>query len=130
LSQPSAAGSGHRKLAFLLLSLGVLGAAATAQQEIAPAPVDTVVVNGIIVRDANGEATTGYLVAKFVAKPTRQERLAALRKGMSQDLFKIAPSEIGKTELLLTMVGGKIVYQSPRWVAAASRSASATEGKH
>ena len=113
MSQPSAAGSGHRKLAFLLLSLGVLGAAATAQQEIAPAPVDTVVVNGIIVRDANGEATTGYLVAKFVAKPTRQERLAALRKGMSQDLFKI---------------GGKIVYQSPRWVAAASTPA--TEGKH
>ncbi len=66
LSQPSAAGSGHRKLAFLLLSLGVLGAA----------------------------------------------------------------DEIGKTELLLTMVGGKIVYQSPRWVGAASTSAAATEGKH
>ena len=64
MSQPSAAGSGHRKLAFLLLSLGVLGAA----------------------------------------------------------------DEIGKTELLLTMVGGKIVYQSPRWVAAASTPA--TEGKH
>ena len=125
MSQLSAAVSALRKLGLLLLSLGVLAAAATAQQE-----VDTVVVNGIIVRDANGEATTGYLVAKFVAKPTRQERLAALRKGMSQDLFKIAPSEIGKTELLLTMVGGKIVYQSPRWVAAASRSASATEGKH
>ena len=31
-------------------------------------------------------------------------------------------------EGLLTMVGGKIVYQSPRWVAAASTPA--TEGKH
>jgi len=49
---------------------------------------------------------------------------------LSQDLFKIAPSEIAKTEVLLTMVGGKIVYQSPRWVGAASTSAAATEGKH
>ena len=31
---------------------------------------------------------------------------------LSQDLFKIKPSEIGKTEVL-TMVGGKVVYQSP-----------------
>src|SRR6266852_4503765 len=49
---------------------------------------------------------------------------------LSQDLFKIAPSEIAKTEVLLTMVGGKIVYQSPRWVGAAITSAAATEGKH
>lgn len=34
---------------------------------------------------------------------------------LSQDLFKIEPSEIGKTEVLLTMVGGKVVYQSPNW---------------
>jgi hypothetical protein len=32
---------------------------------------------------------------------------------LSQDLFKIEPSDIIKTEVLLTMVGGKIVYQSP-----------------
>jgi len=32
---------------------------------------------------------------------------------VSQDLFKIQPAEIGKTEVLLTMVGGKVVYQSP-----------------
>ena len=32
---------------------------------------------------------------------------------LSQDLFKIEPSEISQTELVLTMVGGKIVYQSP-----------------
>jgi hypothetical protein len=34
---------------------------------------------------------------------------------LDQDLFKIAPSEIGKTGVLFTMVGGKIVYQSPDW---------------
>ena len=34
---------------------------------------------------------------------------------LSQDLFKIPPTEIVKTEVLLTLVGGKVVYQSPRW---------------
>jgi len=34
---------------------------------------------------------------------------------LDHDLFKIEPSEIGKTKVLLTMVGGKIVYESPRW---------------
>src|SRR5882672_1236014 len=32
---------------------------------------------------------------------------------LDQDLFKIAPSEIHKTKVLLTMVGGKVVFQSP-----------------
>ena len=36
---------------------------------------------------------------------------------ISQDVFKIEPTEIGKTEVLLTMVGGKVVYQSPKWEA-------------
>lgn len=36
---------------------------------------------------------------------------------LNQDLFKIPPSEIGKTEVLLTMVGAKIVYESPQWKA-------------
>ncbi len=34
---------------------------------------------------------------------------------LSQDLFKIEPNQIAKTEVLLTMVGGKVVYQSPTW---------------
>jgi predicted amidohydrolase YtcJ len=34
---------------------------------------------------------------------------------LDRDLFKIEPSEIDKTEVLITMVGGKIVYQSPNW---------------
>jgi predicted amidohydrolase YtcJ len=34
---------------------------------------------------------------------------------LSQDLFKIEPNQIANTEVLLTMVGGKVVYQSPSW---------------
>jgi predicted amidohydrolase YtcJ len=34
---------------------------------------------------------------------------------LDRDLFKIEPSEIGKTEVLLTVVGGKVVYESPAW---------------
>jgi predicted amidohydrolase YtcJ len=34
---------------------------------------------------------------------------------LDRDLFKIEPSEIGKTEVMLTMVGGKVVYESPQW---------------
>jgi predicted amidohydrolase YtcJ len=45
---------------------------------------------------------------------------------LSQDLFKIEPSEIAKTEVLLTMVGGKVVYQSPAWPRSPT---SATEAK-
>jgi predicted amidohydrolase YtcJ len=34
---------------------------------------------------------------------------------LDRDLFKIEPSEIAKTEVLLTVVGGKVVYESPNW---------------
>jgi predicted amidohydrolase YtcJ len=34
---------------------------------------------------------------------------------LSQDLFKIEPSDIVKTEVLTTIVGGKVVYESPNW---------------
>jgi predicted amidohydrolase YtcJ len=36
---------------------------------------------------------------------------------IDQDLFKIPASQIDKTEVLLTMVAGKVVYQSPKWKA-------------
>ena len=42
---------------------------------------------------------------------------------ISQDLFKIEPSDIAKTEVLLTMVGGKVVYQSPNWPATSAAEA-------
>lgn len=31
---------------------------------------------------------------------------------ISQDVFKVDPSKIGETKVLLTMVGGRVVYQS------------------
>ena len=39
---------------------------------------------------------------------------------LDRDLFKIEPSEIGKTEVLLTVVGGKVVYESPNWTHSAA----------
>jgi predicted amidohydrolase YtcJ len=41
---------------------------------------------------------------------------------LSQDLFQIEPTDIGKTEVLLTMVGGKVVYQTAAAAAAAPAS--------
>jgi predicted amidohydrolase YtcJ len=38
---------------------------------------------------------------------------------LSQDLFKIKPSQASSTEVLLTMVGGKVVYRAPGWTPAA-----------
>ena len=34
---------------------------------------------------------------------------------LSQDLFKIKPSQVSNTEVLLTVVGGKAVYHAPGW---------------
>ncbi|HVO81090.1 MAG TPA: amidohydrolase [Terriglobales bacterium] len=44
---------------------------------------------------------------------------------LSQDLFKIEPTDIAKTEVMLTMVGGRVVYQAPGWPA----TTTATEAK-
>jgi predicted amidohydrolase YtcJ len=35
-----------------------------------------------------------------------------------EKLFKIEPTEIAKTRVLMTMVGGKVVYQAPEWTPA------------
>jgi predicted amidohydrolase YtcJ len=39
---------------------------------------------------------------------------------ISQDLFKVEPNQIGKTKVLMTMAGGKIVYRDPSWEGAQS----------
>jgi predicted amidohydrolase YtcJ len=39
---------------------------------------------------------------------------------LSQDLFKIEPTEVANTEVLLTMVGGKVVYRAAAWPASAA----------
>jgi predicted amidohydrolase YtcJ len=46
---------------------------------------------------------------------------------LGNDLFRIAPTQIEKTDVLLTMVGGRVVYQSPNWNAV--KGASGVEAK-
>ena len=60
------------------------------------------------------------LGAAFAGRREQQE--GSLQAGkladlivVNQDLFKIPTSQIGKTEVLLTMVGGKVVYESAQW---------------
>jgi predicted amidohydrolase YtcJ len=60
------------------------------------------------------------LGAAFAAR--REKTAGSLEPGkvadlivLSQDLFMIEPTEIAKTEVLLTMVGGKLVYELPNW---------------
>ena len=65
------------------------------------------------------QAIEGYtLGAAFSGHREKSE--GSLEKGkladlimLDQDLFKIAPGDIHKTNVLLTMVGGRIVYQTP-----------------
>ena len=68
-----------------------------------------------------GEAIQGYTMdGAFAARREKTEGSIEVGKLadmiiISQDLFKIPPSQIGKTKALMTMVGGKIVYQDPSW---------------
>jgi predicted amidohydrolase YtcJ len=67
------------------------------------------------------EAIQGYTMGcAFAAR--REKTEGSIEAGkladvivLSQDLFKIAPNQIGKTKALITTVGGKIVYQDPSW---------------
>ena len=69
------------------------------------------------------DAIRGYtLGAAFAGRREKSE--GSLEPGkladliiLSQDLFQIAATKIGDTQVLLTMVGGKVVYQSPQWQA-------------
>ena len=67
------------------------------------------------------DAIKGYTLGAAFAG-NREKTEGSLEPGkladlivLSQDLFKIEPTDIGKTEVLLTMVGGKVVYHAPRW---------------
>jgi predicted amidohydrolase YtcJ len=74
------------------------------------------------------EAIRGYTLGAAIAGQ-REKTEGSLEPGkvadlivVSQDLFQIEPSDIVKTEELTTMVGGKIVYESPAWIAARTAS--------
>ena len=73
------------------------------------------------------DAIRGYTLGAAIAGH-REQAEGSLEPGkladliiVSQDLFKIEPSEIGKTQVLLTMVGGRVVYESPAWNIASDR---------
>ncbi len=60
------------------------------------------------------------LGAAFAAR--REQTTGSLEPGkfadlivLAQDLFMIEPAVSGKTEVLLTMVGGNVVYESAQW---------------
>jgi predicted amidohydrolase YtcJ len=67
------------------------------------------------------EAIKGYTMGgAYAAK--REKTEGSIEEGkladviiISQDLFKISPNQISETKVLMTMVGGKIVYQDPSW---------------
>jgi hypothetical protein len=79
------------------------------------------------------DAIRGYTLNAAIAGH-REKTEGSLEPGkladliiVSQDLFRIEPTEIGKTEVLLTMVGGKVVYQSSTWDS--EKDSDATEEK-
>ena len=67
------------------------------------------------------QAIEGYTMGGAIAAK-REKTEGSIEVGkladviiISQDLFKIAPNQIGKTKVMMTMVGGKVVYQDPSW---------------
>jgi predicted amidohydrolase YtcJ len=72
------------------------------------------------------QAIQGYTMGGAIAA-RREKTEGSIEVGkladvivLSQDLFKMAPNQIGKTKVLMTMVGGKVVYRDPSWEGPAS----------
>lgn len=70
------------------------------------------------------DAIKGYTLGAAIAG-RREKTEGSIESGkvadlimLSQDLFKIDPHEIAKTEVLLTMVGGKVVYKDASFASA------------
>jgi hypothetical protein len=70
------------------------------------------------------DAIKAYTLGAAVAG-RREETEGSLEPGkladliiLNDDLFKIKAADISKEEVLATMVGGKVVYESPKWKAA------------
>ena len=72
------------------------------------------------------QAIQGYTLGGAIAA-RREKSEGSIEEGkladviiISQDLFKIEPHQIGNTKVLMTMVGGKIVYRDASWERAQS----------
>ena len=73
------------------------------------------------------DAIRGYTMGAALAGH-REQREGSLEKGkladlivIDRNLFEIEPTAIGKTEVLLTLVGGRVVYESPAWKSGSSQ---------
>jgi predicted amidohydrolase YtcJ len=67
------------------------------------------------------QAIQGYTMGGAIAAK-REKTEGAIEVGkladviiISQDLFKVAPNQIGKTKVMMTLVGGEVVYQDASW---------------
>jgi hypothetical protein len=67
------------------------------------------------------DAIRGYTLGAAIAG-RREKTEGSIEPGkladlivLSQDLFRIPASKIADTQVLLTMVGGKVVYRLPQW---------------
>jgi predicted amidohydrolase YtcJ len=67
------------------------------------------------------EAIQGYTMGGAMAAK-REKTEGSIEVGkladviiISQDLFKIAPNQIGNTKVLMTLVGGKTIYRDSSW---------------
>jgi len=67
------------------------------------------------------QAIRGYTMGGAIAAG-REKTEGSIEAGkladliiLSQDLFKVDPDQIGNTKVLMTMVGGKVVYRDPSW---------------
>ena len=64
------------------------------------------------------DAIKGYTInAAFAGHREKDEGSLEMGKladfiVISQDIFKVAPSKIGETHVLLTVVGGRVAYKS------------------
>ncbi len=77
------------------------------------------------------QAINGYTLGAAYAG-RREKTEGSLEAGkvadlivVSQDLFHTDPHRVGKTEVLITVVGGKVVYESPDW----SKQSTAKSGR-
>jgi predicted amidohydrolase YtcJ len=67
------------------------------------------------------QAIRGYTMGGAIAAG-REKTEGSIKAGkladliiLSQDLFKVDPNQIGNTKVLMTIVGGKVVYRDPSW---------------
>ena len=77
------------------------------------------------------DAIRGYTMGAAIGGH-REKKEGSLEAGkladlivVDRNLFEIKPADIGQTEVLLTIVGGKVVYESPSWKSGVAHAAEA-----